>query len=436
MRSIFPQYDHARAFHEQQYYPHVQSPALSLPSDKVSKMGSPQGKRPDMERFDSAVALVDGYEHIPIGTKEDLVAVFNASSSIFPCAGRKCQFSLYQPFAQGTSLAIGTGPDKLLYSMDKLAPSMYDGSTMQRVLAIEKHSPESAHRQPVTQMVLPDPSRSSKEREKDVVTIFPQMAAVNAIEAISNSPAAMDIATFDPAASGPEARRLAQDAVSEAHSRHRCELTRAARKRDSLGAVTATYQLEHPYLGVFPITVTKSTAGGRHSRDPRAKICLHHPCATPAAVAAENLVLASLDFARISCILDVPGLLALEGGYVIDTVMCALLAVAVVENDALMAETLTFDAPPTRPVTAPAGKGKGRSASPQSSEDSPNGRKWWGGKKNKKQKKDEQVDLPIATEAALGLLSFSFKTAVFVLEVGVKVTAGAIVGATHIVRKL
>lgn len=443
MRSIFPQFDHTRGFQEQQYYPHMRSPTPTLPSEKVSKLGSPDCKRPDLERFDSAVALVDGYEHIPVGTKADMVAVWNASSDIFPCAGRKCQLGLHQPYAQSTSLAIGTSPDQLLYSMSKVTPSvLYKEATTQCVLAVNKHCPQKDLTQTVAQMGLPDPTRTAKERENDVVTIFPQMAAINAIEAVGNSPAAAHIATFDPTASGPEAKRLAQDAVSEAHTRHRCQLVRATRKRDSLGAVTATYQLEHPHLGTFAITVTRSTAGGaRHSRDPRAKISLHHPSATPAAVAAENLILAFLDFARNSCVLDIPGLLALEGPYVIDTVVCALLAVAVIENDALMAETLTFDAPPTKPFAAPPSpKRKARSASPQGgSSDSANGRRWWGrggGKKGKKAKREDQVELPLATEAALGLLSFSFKTAVFVLEVGVKVTAGMIVGATHLVRKL
>lgn len=438
-RSIFPQYDHTRGIHEQQYYPHGRSPTPTLPSDKVSKLGSPASNRPEFGRFDSAVALVDGYEHIPIGTQHDLIAVFNASSDIFPCAGRKCQLGLHQPYAQGTSLAIGISPDQLLYSMNKVDSSvLYKDSSTQFDLAVNKHNPQATLTEPVAQMGLPDPARTSKERENDVVTIFPQMAAINAIEAASNSPMAAEIASFDPTASGPEAKRLAQDAVSEARNRYRCELVRATRKRDSLGAVTATYNLEHPYLGTFAITVTKSTAGGRHSRDPRAKISLHHPSATPAAVSAENLILAFLDFARNSCVLDVPGLLALEGPYVIDTVICALLAVAVIENDALMAETLTFDAPPTKPVTVSSPKRKTRNASPESSEDSSNGRRWWGRtKKSKKMvKKEEQVDLPFATEAALGLLGFTFKTAVFVLEVGVKVTAGVIVGATHLARKL
>lgn len=112
---------------------------------------------------------------------------------------------------------------------------------------------------------------------------------------------------------------------------------------------------------------------------------------------------------------------------------------AVIENDALMAETLTFDAPPIAPISAPKSpKRKSLSASPKSDTSSEK-RRWWGtvkkAKKEKKQK-DDQVDLPFATEAALGLLGFGFKTAVFVLEIGVKVTAAAVMGATHVARKL
>ena len=430
-RSIFPQYDHTRAFQEQQYYPTVRSPTPTLSSEKVSKFDSPNMKRPHSDRFDSAVALVDGYEHIPIGTLHDQQEVWKASSNIFPCGGRKLQLGLHQPHGQGTSLAVGVSQDQLLYSMKKEFTS--EAHDAPQILAVSKHHPFNASADTIAQMCLPDPSRNNKQREDDVVAVFPQLAAVNAIEAISNSPAAAEIATFDPTASGPEAKRLAQDAVAEAHARHRCELVRSTRKRDSLGAVTASYRLEHPYLGSFAITVTKSTAGNRHSKDPRAKISLHHPSATPAAVAAENLVLAFLDFARNSCILDTPGLLALEGPYVIDTVLCALLAVAVIENDALVAETLTFDAPPTSPLPIAKNKAGGELASNDSGDSK---RRWWGAKKAKKVKKQDQVDLPLATEAALGLLGLGFKTAVFVLEVGVKVTAGAVIGATHLARKL
>jgi hypothetical protein len=314
-------------------------------------------------------------------------------------------------------------------------PSKSSDSKALKQLVIKKHQPNVAQAppSPVAQMALPDPSRPIKERENDVVTIFPQMAAVKAIEEVSNSPMAAEIATFDPTAKSPEAARLAKDAVCNAHTMHRCDLVRNTRKRDSLGAVTASYRLEHPTLGPFAITVTKSMIG-RHSRDPRAKISIHHPSATPAAVAAENLVLAFLDFARDACVLDTPGLLALESSYIIDTIICALLAVAVIENDALMAETLTFAAPPKSPLPLQKGKSSGSLRS-SSSNGSKRSSAWFRKDKKRKQAEEEQVDLPVLTQGALAILGLSFKTAVWVLEAGVKVTAGLVIGVTHLAKK-
>ena len=444
MRSMFPVYDHSRPLHQQNYYPFEATQTPTLPREKVSNMSSSEVKqRPSFDRVDSAVAVVDGYEHIPIGDLDDLQEVWKASVGQFPVAGRKVQFGLLQPHGPGTSLAIGVSESQVLYSMSKETLSASDrASTATEVLAVKKHNPKAPSTTPVAQLALPRPSRSNEERERFAVGIFPQMAAVAAIDAVSNSPAASSIASFDPEASSPEARLLAEDAVAQAHLRYGCDLVRTARKRDSLGAITACYQLQHPSLGGFAVTVSKSTAGGRHARDPRAKISLHHPSATSAAVAAETLVLASLDFARQAFVLDTPGLLALEGPHVLDTVLCALVAVAIVENDALVAETVTFDPPPrssTSSALAGKGKRKGKRASlvPASGDGGAAGvaapRNWMG--RRKKVKKEEADKLPLATEAALGLLGFGFKSTVWVLETGFKVTAGAILGVTHLARK-
>ena len=437
-QSIFPRFDPSKPVSQQQYYPTARSPSPALPSEKISKLGSPTEHKPTLQRIDSARAFVDGYEQIPFADSSDLSAVWNASCGNFPVGGRKVQLDLLQPRGQGTSLAIGMSTGELLYSMEKdssMAPP--SDSTPPKQLLIKKHSQEQTPATPVVQLALPDCTKTDKTRDKEVVTIFPQMAAIQAVEIVASSPAASAIATFDPFAASPQAVRLAQDAVSEAHFRYRCELVRSTRKRESLGTVTATYRLDHPMLGSFPVTITKSTVG-RHSRDSRAKISLHHPSATPAAVSAETLVLAFLDFARDACVLDTPGLLALEGPYIIDTVVSALLAVAVIENDALMAETLTFDAPPKAPLPVPKSKRGSRSTSPLSSgsNDSKRSSKWFGRKKKaKKELEGEQVDLPIVTQGALALLGFSFKTAVWLLGAGVKMTAGVIIGVSHVASK-
>jgi hypothetical protein len=215
--------------------------------------------------------------------------------------------------------------------------------------SVRKHCPTAPSSSPVSQLVLPERGVQSGKDSLEITTIFPHSAAMASIEAIANSPKAAVIATFDPSAESPAAQTLARDAVVLAHERHACDLVKRARHRDAYAStVTASYDLQHPSLGIFPITVTKSTS--RTHAGPRAKISLHHPSATPAAVAADTLNLAFLDFARDACVLDLPGLLALDSRFVLDTVVSTLLAVAAIENEALVREQMTFAPPPRLPI--------------------------------------------------------------------------------------
>lgn len=427
-RSIFPTYDPSRPLTDQAYYPTARPQVPVLPSEKVSKLGSTV-PRPDPQRFDSAVGLVEGYEHIPAATRSDLDAIWNASTGHFPVAGRKVQLQLQQPRSDSMSLAIGLSADETLYSVEKALPATsFKVNQPWTELSVERHSIHDEATVPVAQLVIPDAVASKIDKDKMALTIFPQIAAIQALEAASNSPQAAEIAAFDPTAKSPAAARLAQDVVAETRRRHSCELVRTRRKRDSLGSVTATYSLEHPSLGTFAITITKSTAG-RHVRDPRAKISLHHPSATAAAIAADTLVLAFLDFARDACVLDTPGLLALDSHYIIDTAISALLAVAFIENGVLMTEMVTFDPPPKTPARMDNGKSSSTKLKKQR-------RKSSMFRKAREDLVGEQVELPALTQGALALLSVSLRGAIALLETGVKLTASAIVGVSHLAQKL
>ena len=346
------------------------------------------------------------------------MSIWDASNDHASTAGCKIQLSLHQQAGNGTSLAIGASADKPLYSMEKALPQSPSQKGKQaKHVAVAKHSPSGGAPVPVAQLALPERTPF----DADIVSIYPQAAAIHAIEAIANSPAAAEIATFDPTAKSPEAARLAQDAVAQAHRHYGCELMHATKKRDSLGAMTATYSLDHPAVGRFTITVTRSSAKQSSSQEPQAKISLHHPSATPAAVAAETLVLAFLDFGREACVLDVPGLLALNSRYIIDTSIAALLAVTAIENDAVAAETITFAPPPKSPY---AEKKARKSRSSEGSES----RKWYKRSSRaidqvQKELVGHPADVAAPVEAAVALIGFTLKTAVFVLEAGVKVTA-------------
>jgi hypothetical protein len=209
--------------------------------------------------------------------------------------------------------------------------------------------------------------------------------------------------------------------------------------------VVASYTLGHPTLGDFSIEVTKSSSGVSAFM-PKAKISLHHPSATPAAIAAGTLNLAFLDFARDACVLDIPGLVALGNQYLPDTVISALFAVAAIENDALVAESLVFEAPPKTPIQ-PIGSRK--SLAKRESHFSTKSRK------DKSKKKDslkgrekshtletagfvgaEEVKLPLLARGTIAVLGVSVKAAIFVLQTSFKVTAGVVVGVSHLATKL
>ncbi|KAK4493969.1 hypothetical protein PRZ48_015155 [Zasmidium cellare] len=438
MKSIFPIYDPNKTMDRQSYYPSAASPPPpSYISDKVSKRGS-HVERWAMKRNDSGVGLVDRYEHIPAAAHADMEALWKASNHEFPVAGRKVQFGLYQPPGNGRCLAIGTSIEDLIFSMERdTASNQANEPLAPKQFAVKKYCPTAPCSLPTATLVLPEKNTSAKG-VKETTTVFPHSAGIDAIEAVASSPRAQHIATFDPTAESPEAAQLARDAVAEAHAMFGCDLTKKTRKRDSLGAVTAQYDLAHPALGVCAVTVTKSLSP-LSMNGPRAKISIHHPTATPAAIAADTLNLGFLDFAHDACVLDIPGLLALDSHYVIDTFVSAMLAVTVIEDDALMTETITFEPPPQAPL-ASSSKAQRRASVGSSTATSRKMFKRSPTKKEKeKSKKDEimeEIDEmgPLA-KGALAILGFGFKASAWVIVTGVKVGVNVVVGVGKVAAK-
>ncbi|KAK1084607.1 hypothetical protein LTR33_002559 [Friedmanniomyces endolithicus] len=357
MKSIFPEYDSGRPLDQQAYYPTNQAYAQSLPSAKVSKASNPI-RRPSIKRFDSALALVDGYEHIPFAETGDLLSLWKASNDQFPVAGRKVQLSLHQPTTRDTAITVGASANERLFSMSRTPAQSSAGDA--KHWTVEKH--EGSH--------------------DGVAVPVAQLA----------------------------------DAVAEAHRRYACVLTRTTRKRDSLGAVTACYNLDHPLLGTLAITVTKKMKSAM-TREPRAKISIHHPSATPAAIAADTLVLAFLDFSRDACVLDLPALLALDSLYIIDTTITALFAVAAIENSLLQSETMTFDPPPKQ---ASHSEQKSSQLKRKKSER-------WAKRSSRVIDKvqaeliGQPADVGAPVQGAIKFIGFSLKTAAYVLDAGVRV---------------
>ncbi|GAB7363637.1 hypothetical protein MBLNU230_g4207t1 [Neophaeotheca triangularis] len=413
---MFPQYDPTKPLDRQSYYP-TTTPALALSPDQISKSSGPvEGSV--LKRFDSGMAMHDAYEALPQATINDLRALWKASLGMQADLGRKFQLGLFQPMNRGTSLTVGPNSEDAFWAMESIASATENKPSVPlKQLTIKKHNPDESVARPVAELVLPSSKPGRAEKDSQVSTIFPQAAAVDAIEAVANSPEAAVIAEWDPNAFSREAARLAQDAVAEAYSRYRCELIRTTRRRDSLGAVTASYKLNHPILGDLPITVTRAESQTSYS-GPRAKIAIHHPTATPAAIAADTLALATLDFSQAACIIDMPAFLALDDPYVVDTALCALLAVAVIENDSIVAESTAFEPPPTKAIVA-------KKSKTSFSKDA--GRKWYKPFGKRKVKEVAPAPEPSAAERrAEALVEVSLNTAAFLIETGFKATRSAI----------
>jgi len=124
---------------------------------------------------------------------------------------------------------------------------------------------------------------------------------------------------------------------------------------------------------------------------------------------------------------------------VIDSIVCALFAVAVVENDAVKAEQLVFAPPPSSLLPL----GKDGNEEGANAVTRPGSKLWRRGGKRKEKKKrsmwdnngDLDVDLATLTHGALALLGLSFKMAVWTVEFSARLGVGVVVATAEAVRK-
>lgn len=339
-RSMFPQYDHSKSLSQQHYFPRVTAspaPTHEYPIQRTQRNEAWS----QLKREESVVPTNNGYEEIPVATAADLLTIWHASTTACPPTGRKVQLNLNQPLGKNMSLALSSH-GTTLYTMqtnNNITQSASEGSTTD--LSIHKICPSSTIPMPVSQLSLPaNPTKISATTPP--TTLFPHQAALDAIQIAANTPFAAAIAATDPAGSSPAAARLAQNAVAQAQRQHTCTIRRTTRNRD---AGTAKYTLAHSSLGSLAITV--SPAGHEH----KAMIALHHPRATTAAVESQTLALLTLDFAASVCVMDTPGLLALDELYILDVAVSAVLAVAMLENELCVREMVEFEPPPTQVVS-------------------------------------------------------------------------------------
>lgn len=284
-------------------------------------------------------------------------------------------------------------------------------------LTVRRHHPARTGIVPVTRL---DVAALQKDAKSET-TIFPQQAALNALEAAATTHRANAIAQYDPRASSPQAAQLAFDAVSEAKAHESCQLVRVPQGPNAYGVEGHSYELRHGRAGAFSISVDGTFDFATKGN---AKICLHQPMNTEKAL-AKSPKLVCLDLSTETLEVDVASFRRLPSKYMIDSAVCAVLAVAFTESKLAEAKAKaeTFAAPPKI--------SKNESMMQKTRKSG-----WRRSKKiGKKEGADQKEKLPGVTRGILFVLGFSFEAIVWLLGLGVKVLSKVVVCASGIVSK-
>ncbi|KAL5120632.1 hypothetical protein ACEQ8H_001380 [Pleosporales sp. CAS-2024a] len=178
---------------------------------------------------------------------------------------------MHRATAANPTITFGTTPSLPFYSLaqSNLADGNDVPSTMSELL-IQRHHPTQPRVLPIAHLDLMSPpsletgkfNPQQQEGTTFVTSIYPKLAALQALDAAANSPAASHIALADPGAQSPAAQRLAEDVLAGAAQRECCALTWTRDDPQQQANPWAqhipsegSYQLHHPTLGNFPIKV-------------------------------------------------------------------------------------------------------------------------------------------------------------------------------------
>jgi hypothetical protein len=398
---MFPEYDQNLPLSQQPYYP-----AENLP-------------RPSLERsakyhHQTLADLPSPTSPTPAAGLSQLQALWNAASGqngVF--YSEKIKLTMHRDEigvgSTATEVRFGSREGRTLYSV---SPS--DASSE---LTVRRHHPARTGIVPVAQL---DVATLQKDAKSEAV-IFPQQAALNALEAAATTHRANAIAQYDPRASSPQAAQLAFDAVAEAKAHESCQLISIPQGVTTYGIEEHGYELRHPRAGNFAISVEGAFDFATKNS---ARICLHQPTNAEKALKKPPKLIC-LDLSTETLEVDVASFRRLPSKHMIDSAVCAVLAVAFTESK--LAETKakaeTFAAPPS-------------TSKKESVIQKPKKSGWRRSKKiGKKEGADEKEKLPSVTRGILFLLGFSFEAIVWLLGLGVKVLSKVVVCASGIVSK-
>jgi hypothetical protein len=474
MRSMFPVYDPTVPLQAQSYRPQVAPPAILISQEHVNQ---PE-YMPTIQ--DQAQSSSQAQQQVYITPLDHLGALWSSANGSMTMPDPKSYtLKMFRPSAASEKkkqqITFGPMESKPFYSLSKSHPNPGDLDEGHELL-VSRHHASKEDILPVSHMQLqppPPPTTSRSGRgsglsdvhvaASQITTITPILATLHSLDSAAKTPQAHTLALVDPNATSPAAQRLAERAVAEANAREACTLAWTP-----TCPRTGKYELHHPSLGVFSI-VTEGDIGsaleGGSSRSP-ANIAIVNPFASLTPTSANAVspigsiasgktavneidrmgsVIARLDLQRDILYIDAASIQQLGNLYLIDVCVSTLLSVAVAESKRPADPGLVFAAPPLSLLSVKGAKSKNMKIKEIKEA------KVVKEKKVKKSKSKALLrpmsmglglehlipdeDLPRFTKGILNVLGLSFKSAVWILGIGVRVMASMVIGLSRVAQK-
>ncbi|KAL1656616.1 hypothetical protein SLS61_001083 [Didymella pomorum] len=269
MRSMFPTYNPNLPLSQQAYKPtqasptHLQTSRSQYSSEPYVPHGNTSSRntvaaKPPPKTFFTPSHLLDNLWLAANGQEDPAIQIYT--------------LKMHRATLANPTITFGTTPSLPFYSLatTNLAGEDAPVQSIINELLIQRHHPTQPRVLPIAQLDLISPpsmdAMAFESRQQESTTlltsIYPKLAALQALDAAANSPAASRIALVDPGAQSPAAQRLAEDVLAGAAQRECCTLlwtrddpNQAANPWAQHIPSEGSYQLHHPTLGTFPIQV-------------------------------------------------------------------------------------------------------------------------------------------------------------------------------------
>ncbi|KAH6616795.1 hypothetical protein C7974DRAFT_436727 [Boeremia exigua] len=296
MRSMFPTYNPNVPLSQQAYKPMQASPTHLqtsrspysaepyVPHSNTSSRSTMTAKPPP-KTFFTPSHLLDNLWLAANGQEEPAIQIYT--------------LKMHRATMANPTITFGTTPSLPFYSLatTNLAGEDAPVQSIINELLIQRHHPTQPRVLPIAQLDLISPpsmdSMAFDPRQQESTTlltsVYPKLAALQALDAAATSPAASRIALVDPGAQSPAAQRLAEDVLAGAAQRECCTLLWTRDDPNQQANPWAqhipsegSYQLHHPALGNFPIQIEGDCSViNKPSTRPITAIYGHNMASTP-----------------------------------------------------------------------------------------------------------------------------------------------------------